>query len=237
MRKTILLFSLLGSFFVVSAQQKNIVWGYLKDSITKEPIALASVTNLNAKQTVMTSHTGRFKIQLTENQLLSFAAVGYHFDTTTFHAVNLKADTLLLFLSPLTRSLANVTVTTKGMNAYQLDSMERRKDFMGDRVNYTKPTFDLANSGAGVGISLDRFSKHEKEKRKAFAFFEANEKEEYINYRFPASLVTKYSGLKDEALEEFMQKYRPSYEWLRKHRTEEDMKYYINEKLKEDRRL
>jgi hypothetical protein len=236
MRKTILLFSLIGLHAVASAQQKNIVWGYLKDSITQEPIVLASVTNLSSKQTVMTSHTGRFKIQLTENQLLSFAAVGYHFDTTTFHAINLKADTLMLFLSPLTRSLANVTVSAKGMNAYQLDSIERRKDFMGDRVNYAKPAFDLANSGAGLGISLDRFSKHEKEKRKAFAFFEANEKEEYINYRFPASLVTKYSGLKDEALENFMQQYRPSYEWLRKHRTEEDMKYYINEKLKEDRR-
>ncbi|MEN9599250.1 MAG: hypothetical protein RL596_1569 [Bacteroidota bacterium] len=143
MRKTILLFSLIGLHAVASAQQKNIVWGYLKDSITQEPIVLASVTNLSSKQTVMTSHTGRFKIQLTENQLLSFAAVGYHFDTTTFHAINLKADTLMLFLSPLTRSLANVTVSAKGMNAYQLDSIERRKDFMGDRVNYAKPAFEL----------------------------------------------------------------------------------------------
>ena len=236
MRKIALLFVFVCSCYILTAQQKKIVWGYLKDSITKEPIALASVSNLNTKQTVMTSHTGRFKIQLSDNQLLSFAAVGYHFDTSTFHAIHLQQDTLWLFLTPLTRSLANVTVTAKGMNAYQLDSIERRKDFMGGRVNYAKPTFDVSNSGAGLGISIDRFSKHEKDKRKAFAFFEANEREEYINYRFPASLVTKYSGLKNEALEEFMQRYRPSYEWLRAHRTEEDIKYYINEKLKEDRR-
>ena len=103
---------------------------------------------------------------------------------------------------------------------------------MGTRVQYTIPTVALSNTGAGLGINLDRYSRHEKEKRKAFAFFEANEKEEYINYRFPAAIVTKYSGLKDDALQDFMQLHRPSYEWLRKHKTEEDIKYYINDKLK-----
>jgi hypothetical protein len=29
-----------------------------------------------------------------------------------------------------------------------------------------------------------------------------------------------------------MEKYRPSYEWLRANTTEEDIKYYINEQLK-----
>jgi len=215
------------------AQKKNTtVWGYLKDSITHEPIILASVTNLNTDKTVMTSATGRFKIELTENQLLSFAAVGYHFDTIYYNNRNLLQDTLALFLSPLTYSLGNVTVTARGMSRYQLDSIERRKDFLQDIVNYTIPTISQANSGAGIALNLDRFSRHEKAKRKAFAFFESNEKEQYINYRFPAAMVTKYSGLRDEELQQFMQQYRPSDQWLRAHKTEEDIKYYINDKLK-----
>ncbi len=227
------IFCLLIISTTIFSQKKETVWGYLKDSVTNEQIVLASVTNFETKKTVMTSNTGRFKIEITNNQILSFAAVGYFFDTVAFHKTLLIKDTLYLYLKPLARSLGNVTVYSKATSAYQQDSIERRKDFIGDRVQYTIPTVALSNTGAGLGINIDRYSKHEKEKRKAFAFFEANEKEEYINYRFPASLITKYSGLKDDALQDFMQLHRPTYEWLRKHKTEEDIKYYINDKLKE----
>jgi len=225
-----ILFLLTG--MVANAQKKNEHWGYLRDSVTREPIVLASVTNLNTKTTVMTSSTGRFRIELQENQVLSFAAVGYHFDTIHYNKQFLLQDTLSLFLAPLAHNLGNVTVTSKGMSHYQLDSMERRKEFLQDIVNYTIPTVAKANSGAGIALNLNHFSKHEKNKRKAFSFFESNEQEAYINYRFPASIVTQYSGLKDAELQQFMQQYRPTSEWLRKNRTEEDVKYYINEKLK-----
>ncbi len=214
--------------------QKNtkIVWGYLKDSSTQEPIILASVTNLNTQKTVMTSAVGRFALLVGAGDVLSFAAVGYHFDTLHYEGPMLLRDTLALILSPLTYSLGNVTVTAKGMSRYQLDSMERRKDFLQDIVNYTIPTVSQANSGAGIALNIVRFSKREKRKRKAFAFFEANEKEAYINYRFPSSLVTQYSTLKGDNLQQFMQQYRPTANWLRMHITEEDIKYYINDKLK-----
>lgn len=214
------------------AQKKNERWGYLRDSATHEPITLASVTNLNTQRTVMTSAKGLFRIEITENQLLSFAAVGYHFDTIYYNNVHITQDTLNLYLSPLAHNLGNVTVYAKGMSRYQLDSMERRKDFLHDVVSYKIPAIAQANSGAGIALNIDHFSKHEKAKRKAFAFFEANEKEAYINYRFPPSLVTEYSGLKDEQLQQFMQQYRPSSEWLRKNKSDEDIKYYINDKLK-----
>lgn len=217
---------------VAQAQKKNERWGYLRDSITREPIVLASITNLNTQTTVMTSASGRFKIDLQENQVLSFAAVGYYFDTIHYNKQFLLQDTLSLFLSPLAHSLGNVTVTAKGLSRYQLDSIERRKEFLQDIVDYTIPTVSKANSGAGIALNLDRFSRHEKNKRKAFAFFESNEKEAYINYRFPAAVVTQYSGLKDAELQQFMQQYRPSSVWLRRNRSEEDIKYYINEKLK-----
>ncbi|MEI6265159.1 MAG: hypothetical protein WCP74_08630 [Sphingobacteriia bacterium] len=232
MRKSILSLLLMMIAMVSFAQKKEPVWGYLKDSVTNEPIVLASIANFETKKTVMSSNTGRFKIEVSDNQILSFAAVGYFFDTIAFHKNLLKNDTLYLYLKPLARSLGNVTVYTKSNNAYREDSIERRKDFMGDRVQYAIPVAALSNTGAGLGINLDRYSKHEKEKRKAFAFFEANEKEEYINYRYSAELVNKYSGLKDDALQNFMQESRPTYEWLRKHKTEEDIKYYINDQLK-----
>jgi hypothetical protein len=231
--KKVCFFLLLFGFLKQSqAQQKNIVWGYLKDSVTNESIVLASVTNLNRKHTVMTSNAGRFKIELHENEILSFAAVGYFFDTIQFHRAVFHKDTLMLYLSPLYRTISNVTVTSHSFNAYSRDSLQRRKEFLQDIVDYTIPAVSAANSGAGIAVNIDRFSKREKNKRKAFAFFETAEREAYIDYRIPAAIVTKYSGLKNEGLEAFMQLYRPSYEWLRQHNTEEDIKYYINEKLK-----
>lgn len=216
----------------VSAQKNKQVIGYLRDSVTHAPIVLGSITNINTRETVMSGSNGRFKITVKENEVLSYAAVGYHFDTIQFVRKLAKQDSIEVYASPLSHDLGNVTVTAKGMSAYQMDSIERRNDLLQDMVSYKKPTFALSNSGAGLGISIDRFSKHEKNKRRALEFFEKQESEEYINYRYSAKLVEESTGFKDEKLREFMQKSRPSYEWLRANTSAEDIIYYINDQLK-----
>lgn len=216
----------------VFAQPSKLIYGYLKDSTTGEPIAMASVKNNQSKQTVMTNTKGRFSITISPNQLISFAAVGYHFDTIYYKGTYLLQDTLQLYLSSLLTSLGNVTVTTKGMSRYQMDSMQRHADFFKSIGSAPLPTLSQANYGAGIALNIDRFSKHEKSKRKAIQYFTDNEEEAYINYRYTAELVNKYTGLKDEKLTEFMSKSRPGWEWLRKHPKEEDLAYYINDQLK-----
>ncbi|MEI8074913.1 MAG: hypothetical protein WCH78_09195 [Bacteroidota bacterium] len=218
--------------FQLSAQKNKTVIGYLRDSVTHAPIVLGSVTNNNTHETVMSGNSGRFKIHIKENEVLSYAAVGYHFDTVQFVHKLAMQDSIDIFASPLLHDLGNVTVSSKGMSAYQMDSMERRNDLLHDMVSYKKPTFALSNSGAGLGISIDRFSKHEKSKRKALDFFEAQEKEEYINYRYSTKLVEESTGFKDETLRNFIQQSRPSYNWLRANTSSEDILYYINDQLK-----
>lgn len=232
MRRYILALIALGFVSITNAQKKKLVYGYLKDSVTNTAIKLASVRNMNTNTTVMTNNNGRFAIEAGDNHILSFAAVGYFFDTLQYNNIYPTQDTLYPFLVPLARDLGNVTVTSRGMSRYQLDSIERRKDFLQDIANYTIPTVSQANSGAGIALNLDRFSRHEKNKRRAMQFYETNEKEAYINYRFNTALVQSLTGFKDEKLHLFSQRHRPSYEWLRKHTTEEDIQYYINEQLK-----
>ena len=232
MRTLLLLLSclLLSNLF---AQKNKPLIGYLRDSITHAPVVLASVSNNNTGQIVMTGNTGRFKLNVKPNDIISFAAVGYHFDTVQLSRSFLEKDSIDLFVSPLSHDLGNVTVTSKGMSAYQMDSMERRNDLLHDMVSYKKPTFALSNSGAGLGISIDRFSKHEKSKRRALDFFDKNEKEAYINYRYSQQLVAETTGFKDDTLRQFMQQSRPSYEWLRSNPSDEDIRYYINDQLKQ----
>lgn len=232
MRNLLLLLSLL-ILTNVNAQKSKTLIGYLRDSITHAPVVLASISNNNSGQIVMTGNTGRFKLNVKPNDIISFAAVGYHFDTVQLSRNFLEKDSIDLYVSPLSHDLGNVTVTSKGMSAYQMDSLERRNDLLHDMVSYKKPTFALANSGAGLGISIDRFSKHEKSKRRALDFFEKNEKEAYINYRYSQQLVAESTGFKDDTLRQFMQQSRPSYEWLRSNPSDEDIKYYINDQLKQ----
>lgn len=232
MRNLLILLSIL-VFTQVQAQKNKTLIGYLRDSVTHAPVVLASISNNNSGQIVMTGNTGRFKLNVKPNDIISFAAVGYHFDTVQLTRNFLEKDSIDLFVSPLSHDLGNVTVTAKGMSAYQMDSMERRNDLLHDMVSYKKPTFALANSGAGLGISIDRFSKHEKSKRRALDFFDRNEKEAYINYRYSQQLVAESTGFKDDTLRQFMQQSRPSYEWLRSNPSDEDIRYYINGQLKQ----
>jgi hypothetical protein len=222
-------------FMCIQTQAQQTVWGYIRDSVTNEPIELASVTNTSHKSTVITNNQGLFKINIVKNDVLTVSAVGYRYYTVVYNGLIAASDTIQLYLVPISRNLNNVTVKNSGISQYTLDSLERNTEFKEAMISPPVKAVELANSGAGFGISLNRLSKKEKSKRKATELFNNSEKEAYINYRFSLDIVTRYSGLKNEALQSFVQRHRPSYEWLRKHPKEEDIKYYINEKLKEDR--
>jgi hypothetical protein len=213
------------------AQKNEKRTGFLKDSATQMPIVLASVTNLTTRETVMTSSAGKFSIAVKPKDILSFAAVGYYFDTLMVTQEN-SMGAIAAYLKPLGAYLGNVTVSSKGLNRYQLDSMERRKEFLQGIAGYMIPAVAKANSGAGIALNIDRFSRNEKKKRRAYAFYEDNENEAYINYRFTPELVASLTGFKNDELQTFMQTYRPSTSWLRTNTSREDLVYYINAQLK-----
>ena len=166
MRALIFSFALLFSCSLY-AQPTRVIWGYLKDSASGEPIVMASVKNNQSKQTVLTNSKGRFSLTVSPSQLISFSAVGYHFDTIYYSNTYLLQDTLLLHLTSLLTSLETVTVTARGMSRYQLDSIQRHRDFFQSMGSTPLPTISGANYGAGVALNIDRFSKREKKKRKA----------------------------------------------------------------------
>lgn len=214
-----------------SIAQSKRIWGFVLDSITKTPIENASITNTNNKQTVVSNNMGRFNLEISKQQIISVASINHYFDTLLITDKIFKQDTFFIFLKPITRNLKDVTVTAI-INRYVFDSIERRKSFLEGVGNYKISTISKSNSGAGIALNIDHFSAREKNKRRAYRLFEMLEKEQYINYRFNQYTVTKYSTLQGDDLTAFMQTYRPTYEWLRTHTSDEDMKYYINDCLK-----
>lgn len=227
---TLLMFVLLTISISSSAQKRTMVYGFVLDSLKYSPIKNATVLNTNSNKTTTTNDRGIFGIPAALNDVLFVTADGYHFDTLRYNM--LMRDTLFVYINTLSHVLPGVTVTAKGYTKYQLDSISRRDEFLAAAGGEKKPAATNATSGAGIGFDLDLLlSKKERNKRKAYKQFDTHEKEMYVNSRFLKEIVHDYTGLTGDTLNRFMRLYTPSYEWLRSHQSDEDIFYYLNDKL------
>ena len=217
-----------------SAQQKELkFYGIIKDSITLMPISNAAVHDKGGKRATYSNDDGMFQLLVNIGDTIYCHAPSFLDATYIIKSNKYQMDTVEIWLKPrIKEDLPGVFVSTYIYKDYQRDSADRMKEFIQD-VGLKIPTFSKSNSGAGLGISLDGlFSKKNKQKKKAYEDFKENEKQRYVDFRFKPIFVNHYSGLKGAKLQDFMNKYRPSYEWLRENPDEEALKYYVNDKLK-----
>lgn len=213
--------------------QKLVIKGFITDKLSKQPIRTASIHNIGSGSTVVSRSAGQYSVTGSKGNILSFSASGYFTDTLTITDSVLQLENLNITLRPLSGTLPDVTVTAK-LNPYQIDSLERRRNFLALVGEAKLPKVSAVNDlGFGVGINLDYWKKREKNKRRARELFDVTEEEAYINYRWTDTLVQKYSRLNGDTLIDFMQQYRPTWEWLRQNEDEEDLVYHINKSLKQ----
>ena len=210
--------------------QKKIITGVITDSSTNAPLANVEVRNFTANKKTKTDNLGKFTIQADVNDALFFTKDGYHFQS--FNYSMMMQQTLFVRMSKLPHELPGVTVTTT-YSKYQSDSIKRRESLDSQLVSPKYSTIENNKSGAGAVINLDRFTSKEKSKKRAEKLFEQQEEDAYVRYRFSPELVGTYTGLKEDSLNTFINKYSPDYDWLRKHTSDEDVFYYINDKLKD----
>ncbi len=232
--KHIFLFALIILFSLNAMAQKRLVKGYVHDSITGVPIVNAIISNETTKKMITPDQNGFFSILASRGDLIFIDAFNYNFDTvkTTYGL----PDTLHIQLIRTNEILPNVTVTTTaGFSRYQMDSVRRREEFVSDMGDIGKmPKVGKAdNMGAGLALNLDAFSrKRTKDRDKAYSTFNYLENQTYIDYRFSPQKISQITGLKSDSLVRFMRQYTPSYKWLRQHPTDEDVLYYVNDKMK-----
>ena len=210
--------------------QKKIITGVITDSSTNAPLANVEVRNFTANKKTKTDNLGKFTIQADVNDALFFTKDGYHFQS--FNYSMMMQQILFVRMSKLPHELPGVTVTTT-YSKYQSDSIKRRESLDSQLVSPKYSTIENNKSGAGAVINLDRFTSKEKSKKRAEKLFEQQEEDAYVRYRFSPELVGTYTGLKGDSLNTFINKYSPDYDWLRKHTSDEDVFYYINDKLKD----
>lgn len=214
-----------------SAQSKRLT-GRVISADQSRPVRSASIRNVLTGATVLSYSEGQFSISVSRGHILAFSASGYYTDTLTVGDSLLIAEKPIFKMRSLPATLPDVVVQGR-WNAYQADSILRRKAFLSEVGEIHIPTIGKANDlGFGIALNIDRFSSREKKKRSAHSLFDITEQEAYINHRWSDSLVRKYTGLRGDSLSDFMQSQRPTWQWLRKNLREEDLLYYINQSLK-----
>ncbi|HEY1114655.1 MAG TPA: hypothetical protein VGE66_13880 [Chitinophagaceae bacterium] len=216
--------------FCGTTVQAQMINGFLRDSITHYPISGGTITNATSGRSIKTDNRGFFRLRVEPNDRLYAVANAYRFDTLTY--TTLFSDTVIIYLAPTGAVLPTVTVTAE-YNRYQLDSIARRKAFEAARGPVMPTVASTPSTGFGLSINMDKFwSKEAKRKRQLDRTYHQAEEEAYVYYRYSPEVVAYYTGLKGDELKAFMQRYTPSYEWLRQHPYNEDVMYYLNDKIK-----
>ena len=215
----------------VSAQYK--VKGTVYDSSRIYRIEAVTVMSTAGKMT-MTDSMGNYHLDVAERDSIWFSYLG---KATQKYPVLKMADINQFDIAMKLKSNVMEEVRIRS-RSYRMDSIQNRKDYA-KIFNYKKPTVgsmtSIGPNGAGIDIQ-ELIRLFQFKKRKATEKFQTRlieqEKEKFVTHRFNKGLVIRLTGLQGAQLEDFMERYRPSYEFTVTS-SEYDFQMYIKRAFEE----
>ena len=210
------------------ALAQALVSGNIKGN--SELLFSATIQNISQHRVNTSDLGGNYKIQAGIGDTVIFSHLGYISDTVVVNST-MFIERLPIELKVKISNLATVDVNE--MSKYELDSLSRREDY--DYIfknKNNKPLWDNKLSGDGRGVNfspIGHWSSEEKQKRKLKERLERDDREEFIYYKF-SRRVPKLTGLQGDSLLQFINKYKPTYEYCL-HATSLDILLYINDRL------
>jgi hypothetical protein len=214
------------------AVSQQVLTGKVRQKTTDAILASVTVVNHTQRKYNVSDAGGNYRIVASPGDTLTFSSAGYHADTTVVGAEFQDKDGYVVYLEPNMVELPFVLIGQ--LSNYQLDSMQRKEDYAWlDQAHKVRLAGDQTpTDGVGIGISpVSYFSREEKNRRQLRQKVKSEEKDFYIDSRFPPSYVSMITGLKGDSLQIFLSTYRPSYQFAR-NASNEDILLYINEKVK-----
>jgi hypothetical protein len=215
------------------AVSQQVLTGKIRQKTTDAILASVTVINHTQKKYNVSDAGGNYRIVASPGDTITFSSAGYHADTTYVVTSELEdKDGYVVYLEPNMVELPSVLVGQ--LSNYQLDSIQRKEDYAWlDQTHKVRLAGDQTpTDGVGIGFSpVTYFSSEQKDLRQLRQRVKSEEKDFYIDSRFPSSYVSMVTGLKGDSLQLFMVTYRPTYKFCRS-ATNEDILLYINEKLK-----
>jgi hypothetical protein len=177
----------------------------------------------------MTDSTGAYTIQVAERDSIWFSFLG---KPTPKYPVLKIADVrqfdIALHLKP--DVMREVKIRTRN---YKEDSLQNRRDYA-KAFDFQRPSLGTMTSitSSGVGFDVQEIIRlFQFRKNKSMERFrerlEQEERDKFIDRRFSKGLVKRLTGVeKEEELKDFMQRYRPTYEFTAG-TSDYDFQYFI----------
>jgi hypothetical protein len=220
---------LLGLSIKGNAQQFLTGKVYVKGS--SDTLISVSIHNITTQRYDLSDEDGSFRIQAVPGNHIAFSSVGHKTDTITVTASDLTASyPVYLEIKPQTLQAARVEYSN-----YQLDSMDRRKEYSWIYDHGSERRFEQDRKGDGVGVSMNIFrntSTEAKQRERLEKRLLREEQDYYVDFRYNKEYVAKITHLQGDSLKAFMKKFRPSYDYCRKAATV-DILVYINDCYKQ----
>lgn len=192
--------------------QTKPVQGVVIDKETKQRLAKVYIFNTRTGDGLYNNTKGEFSTFAVPGDTLVAALAGYGVDTVVF-----KGQSAAYFqLRSLGIRLRDVMIQEKRLSPKE--KYEKTKDeFRYATIRgSSKDLLNLSNGGVGLGIDAiyNLLSRQGKNARYLQKILEKDYREDLIDYRFRASLVHQVLGIKDDELADFMQQYRPTYQFV-----------------------
>lgn len=160
-----------------------------------------------------TNNDGYYEIEVWEKDSIWFSYLG---KPTQKYPVLLMNDPLHFNIS-IRISIPELKEVRIFPRNYKMDSIQNRADYA-KIFNYEKPKLKVVapQYGAGVGFDLDEIINMFRFRRnRSMAAFQKRllqeERDKFIDHRFTKALVIRLTKLSGNALDSFMQVFRPSY--------------------------
>lgn len=187
-----------------------------------------SIHDITSQHYDLSDEDGSYRIQAAPGDHIAFSSVGYKADTITVTASILSAAyPVYLEIKPQTLQAVRVGEFSN----YQLDSMDRRKEYAWVYDHGNTPRWDPNRHGDGVGVQMNIFRNSgaaAKQREKLEKRLQREEQDYYVDFRYNKDYVARITHLQGDSLKAFMKKYRPSYDYCRK-AAMVDILVYIND--------
>jgi len=220
--------------FITHAQYK--VKGTVYDSSRIYPIEAVTVLSTSGKGTA-TDSLGRYQLEVSEKDSIWFSFLG---KPTHKYAI-LKIPDITRFDIAMRLKMDVMQEVKIRSRVYKEDSIQNRKDYA-KAFNFRRPNFESMTSvnatGAGIDlqelIRLFQFRKNKSMEKFRERLLE-QEREKFIDHRFNKGLVRRLTGLDSAELDQFMIRYRPSFEFTI-NTSEYDFQFYIKKAGEESKK-
>jgi len=212
MKLLLLLFFISTLFGGLAAAQTKPVQGFVIDKDSKQRLAKVYIYNSRSDDGLYNNNKGEFTTQASVGDTLFAALQGYGFDTVVYKGNN----TIYFQLKPLAVQLREVAIIGSSITPRQkYDQTLRDYKYATDRGS-SKDLLNLGSRGVGLGIDAiyNLLSRKGRNARHLQAILERDYREQIIDYRYNAGFVGRALRIKDFELTDYMQQYRPSYDFV-----------------------